>query len=348
MRNFYVSLTLTLFGILFSTSGVMAGVYVELVDTTDWEIFDTLPTNEPLTWYVKADNDVGSTVTSMSNSIRIYSLQGATWQVPTYAVGPDFTTYFDVNGINVLSLDGISDDMIGISALALFTSGMPDGQTGLELFRFSSEISDTDFGDTICVDTAILTPTGAWMWATSSGSAPPGWGGPYCWTIGGPSTCYADGDANDDGIGLSTGDLVYLHAFIFSGGPEPPQLYSCNLNGDDVVDVADFELYEDYFVFGLSVFDPYGGYPVPSPCDPTPVPSCCTGIRGNVDGDQEENTDISDLVYTVDWMFLAGDPPPCPQEADLNGDDVVDIADLVYIVDFMFNDGPAPGACPGR
>ncbi|MDH3890269.1 MAG: thrombospondin type 3 repeat-containing protein [candidate division Zixibacteria bacterium] len=75
-------------------------------------------------------------------------------------------------------------------------------------------------------------------------------------------------------------------------------------------------------------------------CEP-----CCTGVRGNVNGDPAEVIDIADLVYLVDWMFVAGPYPPCPKEADLNGDGPIDIADLVYLVDFMFAGGPAPAVC---
>ena len=77
----------------------------------------------------------------------------------------------------------------------------------------------------------------------------------------------------------------------------------------------------------------------------TQVTSCCVGIRGNVDGDDEDIVDISDLVYLVDYMFTGGPPPPCEEETDMNGDGSIDIADLVYLVDYMFNSGPAPVPC---
>ncbi|MFH1374197.1 MAG: T9SS type A sorting domain-containing protein [bacterium] len=85
-------------------------------------------------------------------------------------------------------------------------------------------------------------------------------------------TCYADGDANNDGIVLAVADLVYLAQFITGPGPAPIPLYSCDLNGDGVVDIADLQLYYDYFIYGIGVFAPYGGYPVPCPCDPTAAP----------------------------------------------------------------------------
>lgn len=80
------------------------------------------------------------------------------------------------------------------------------------------------------------------------------------------------------------------------------------------------------------------------------IVSCCQGIRGNVDGDPDDLVDISDLIYLADWMFsdFGGDPddhgppPPCMDEADVDGSGSQDISDLVYLVDYMFMGGPAP------
>lgn len=74
---------------------------------------------------------------------------------------------------------------------------------------------------------------------------------------------------------------------------------------------------------------------------------CCEGSRGNVDGDPGDITDISDLVYLVDFMFVYGSLPPCFEEGDVDGNGVIpiDIADLVYLVDYMFSGGPIPPPC---
>ncbi len=76
---------------------------------------------------------------------------------------------------------------------------------------------------------------------------------------------------------------------------------------------------------------------------------CCLGIRVNVDGDVNDQADISDLVYLVDYIFVGGIAPVCLEEADLDGVDNsinIDISDLVYMVDFVFTGGAAPNACP--
>lgn len=73
---------------------------------------------------------------------------------------------------------------------------------------------------------------------------------------------------------------------------------------------------------------------------------CMPPIRGNIDYDPNDNIDISDLVYLVDYMFTGGPPPPCMDEADVDASGSIDISDLVYQVDYMFTGGPAPGPCP--
>ena len=78
--------------------------------------------------------------------------------------------------------------------------------------------------------------------------------------------------------------------------------------------------------------------------------NCCLGIRGNVNDDSQDVTDIADLVYMVEFQFdqPPGPTPPCFDEADVNGDSVIDIEDLVYLVEFQFGQppGPAPADCP--
>jgi len=77
-----------------------------------------------------------------------------------------------------------------------------------------------------------------------------------------------------------------------------------------------------------------------------PAPGCCRGIRGNVDNDDGDAIDISDLIYLVDYSFSDGPAPACFEEADVNGDLSVDISDIIYLVDYSFGDGPPPLPCP--
>jgi hypothetical protein len=73
---------------------------------------------------------------------------------------------------------------------------------------------------------------------------------------------------------------------------------------------------------------------------------CCFGNRGDIDGDGTQS-DISDLIYLVEYMFQGGPELPCAQEANVNGDpdEAIDISDLIYLVQYMFQGGPVPYAC---
>ena len=73
---------------------------------------------------------------------------------------------------------------------------------------------------------------------------------------------------------------------------------------------------------------------------------CCVGLRGNVNFDPSDNTDIADIVYFVEYAFSEGPPPPCFEEADLTADGGLDIADLIYLIEWAMVGGPAPLSCP--
>ncbi len=75
--------------------------------------------------------------------------------------------------------------------------------------------------------------------------------------------------------------------------------------------------------------------------------SCCIQ-RGDVDYNGGSNSiNISDVLYLVNYFFLGGPAPPCPDQADVNndGDQLIDIKDITYLVDYMFLNGPAPINC---
>jgi hypothetical protein len=134
-------------------------------------------------------------------------------------------------------------------------------------------------------------------------------------------TCFADGDADGNGIGLTVADLSYLTQFIADCGAPPDSLHKVDLNGDCVVDSNDIRIYVDYFTYGLSVFDPYGGYPVPTCCDPTlePIPDTVTifGLE-HVSG----GTACYDTTGGVLNVTRIAEEP-CDTLVDANGDTII-------------------------
>lgn len=60
------------------------------------------------------------------------------------------------------------------------------------------------------------------------------------------------------------------------------------------------------------------------------------------DANCDQQVDIGDAVYIINYVFKNG-PGPYPYEnGDVNGDGRVNIGDAVYLVNFIFRSGPAP------
>lgn len=75
-------------------------------------------------------------------------------------------------------------------------------------------------------------------------------------------------------------------------------------------------------------------------------PPCCTGLRGDFNGDGN-NFATLDLNYLVDDIFRGGPASPCPEEADINNDGQIStILDLTFLIDVIHRGGAAPDSCP--
>ncbi len=62
--------------------------------------------------------------------------------------------------------------------------------------------------------------------------------------------------------------------------------------------------------------------------------------RGDANGDGQ--SDISDAVSILLWLFVGGEKPGCLEAADTNGDDGHDVSDAVYLLLYRFQGGPPP------
>jgi hypothetical protein len=63
-------------------------------------------------------------------------------------------------------------------------------------------------------------------------------------------------------------------------------------------------------------------------------------VRGNANGDA--NFDLSDGVFTLNFLFNGGAEPPCLDAADTTDDGEVDLSDSVYSFNALFLGGPPP------
>jgi len=72
---------------------------------------------------------------------------------------------------------------------------------------------------------------------------------------------------------------------------------------------------------------------------------CCRGIRGNVDGLENDHINIIDLTYLVEFLFNGGDAPPCIEEADIDGNRLINIVDLTMLILYVFQGGEKPLPC---
>lgn len=63
-------------------------------------------------------------------------------------------------------------------------------------------------------------------------------------------------------------------------------------------------------------------------------------VRG--DADLSGTLELTDAVFVLMWLFLAGDQPPCLDAADANDIGSVDISDPIFVLRFLFLGGPPP------
>ena len=73
--------------------------------------------------------------------------------------------------------------------------------------------------------------------------------------------------------------------------------------------------------------------------------SCCIGIRGNVNNDEMQAVDVSDLSILSSYLSGGGVVLPCTLEADVNGSGTIDISDLSLLSSYL-QGGTAPASCP--
>ncbi len=66
-------------------------------------------------------------------------------------------------------------------------------------------------------------------------------------------------------------------------------------------------------------------------------------IAGDVTGDEE--VDIADALFLINYLFNQGSPPIPLEKADVNCDGLVDVADVAYLINYLFAGGASPQEC---
>ncbi len=91
---------------------------------------------------------------------------------------------------------------------------------------------------------------------------------------------------------------------------------------------------------GTPVFEPHLSFSL----EPGEGPSGEQFRRGDSNADGAIN--ITDGIYTLNYLFLGGGEPPCMEAADANDDGGLNITDGIYLLNYLFLGGVAPPA-PG-
>ena len=191
----------------------------------------------------------------------------------------DAVGVWNMNGLGVDPyIDNINPDQILLYGSS-YSGGLPIHATHSLCYTMQVAIlpGELPLADGFCVDNVYIPPYGEWYFVDPATWYPPDFQGnantatdipdapPVCFDIVDP--CWADGDVDNDGAALTTGDYIKLIRYVQDCSYTPPVLYKCDLYGDGVIDQLDIDIYANYFQVGMGAF--ICGYPVPTRCD------CC-------------------------------------------------------------------------
>ncbi len=140
----------------------------------------------------------------------------------------------------------------------------------------------------------------------------------------------------------STGSVIDYSTLL--GGAANDEGFDIAIDNNLAVYIAGASISANYPVANSFDSTVNGGYDVVISKLTFDERNCCVGLRGNVNGDPLDAVDISDLIFFIDYSFEdpSGPEPPCPEEADVDGNGAIDVADVIFLVDYMFNGGSAP------
>ncbi len=143
------------------------------------------------------------------------------------------------------------------------------------------------------------------------------------------TSCFANGDINNDGLNLTVADMTYLVRYL-EGVVSAPEFPSyADLNGDCIISPDDTLKYQEYFAIGMSAFPVF---PVPTCCDP------------DIDRDGDGIFDTLEVTIGTNPLLVDSDGDSIDDLAEIGGDLLNPLdTDNDFIIDALDPDDDGDG-----
>ena len=230
----------------------------------------------------------------------------------TYAAPPSLPTLGEAISITTADFDVDGDtDLLSINA------------TDAEIF-FNSGGTDLERGGTFPLDVPIGQPPFSVTSADLNGD-------------GFPDFATANFFARTISVVLGKGDGTFQLPYQLTSGQVTRAVVTGDFDGDGDLDaLAANRVTQDAVVFLNDLQRPN----VPRELPPR---NCGAGglfRRGDANGDGR--VDLSDPLFTLDFIFREGAASPCAKAADVNDSGRLDVLDAIHTLEFLFRGGAPP------
>ncbi len=301
--------------------------------------------DEEISFDIRIANNSGYTMSVFANGYRVWTSGGTNFEpVSINMLDPLFPNLFDhVFGV-IINSDGIGTDTVGVGGSGLMGFGIPDGYDTLTYRIITGGVQE---GETLCIDSSFFGLAGTWKWAGTGGDVYPDWSGQICLTAVCPPSCIPPSFTNNiDTIKSSSCEKISFHFDAQNSELTISDVRYFIIDGPGSIDS----------LTGLWTYtipsQESGGYDTLIVGSYDLLTCKCNIITSSsvlyfrdifpADINDDCRTDISDLVWLVQYLFNSGLPPSPLMSADLNGDSEIDISDLVWMANYMFRNGPPP------
>ena len=335
MKNI-IKLTLLII-IFFTQNSVNAGkVVLDHVSGTwfDGSEYKVIPNNR-INFYIRLINDDDQQVSSISHGFRV---SGPTFFIPTTGSSTLNPGSFPFLTISKFSSNGFGADTVGFNT-GLYGK-LPVGYNDIAFIISTGNVAE---GEIICIDSCFFPPSGVWKWSGSiSGDIFPSWDGPHCFISEVPcdppqfTKC---GPTNGNPI-LIYNQLTTTSYQAENEVLDNSLIRYAILEGPGAIDAmtGEWSYTPDQNDIDTTVTLSVITYNTTCPNLHDTCSTMVTFVLNYTYCDFNEDGlgDISDLVLITEFLFANGTPPTPYYSADLNFDKNIDITDLVYTVQYIF------------